>query len=578
MRRAGQLRTVEHGPRWMAGRAHNALRRPGLMAIIGGLTFIVALIALVLVPREARQRAAAVIPPTEAQRPDTLAVAARAARAQQDMAAADSALASVRRAAAPQPRPVAIDTFPPYLVARREIVAGAIGTLNRLLERAANAPLPASYRALGESGPLRDQPGVRALLDSLAEIERERDAFDNLGGVDPIYVALTARATAVGRAIQQAAEARRVMLRRELVTLLPAPPPPPPPRATPEDTLAAAVRLATAQQALDEARASLARARAEHVEIDRRLARARELANVVAPPFALLAAALVLGAAAGFAGSLLIELSHPRLADAAEAERVTDARVLATIRPEAPLAERTRRRSDAELPDAIEQSGDTYRLLYFRFAPTGGAIRLLTITGDEPEISATVATNLAAASAVEGRSTLLVDGDLAHGAVSQVVRVPAGPGLAAVLQGTAGWADAIVSTAIGRDGLLDVIPNGRWTGDEPAAAVAEEARRSLTRLAARYEMAVLVASASHAGRGARSLLPSPDVVVCARVNHTLLARLGQTVDQLRSAGERVLGIVLWDDDLPTLPTRDERAVRRRRTPAGRAAVEEQAAG
>ena len=75
MRRAGQLRAVEHGPRWIAGRARNALRHLAVVAIIGGLTFIVALIALVLVPREARQRAAAVIPPAEARRPDTLAVA-----------------------------------------------------------------------------------------------------------------------------------------------------------------------------------------------------------------------------------------------------------------------------------------------------------------------------------------------------------------------------------------------------------------------------------------------------------------------------------------------------------------------
>ena len=578
MRRAGQLRTVEHGPRWIAGRARNALRQSAVVAIIGGLTFLVALIALVLVPRQARRRAVAVIPPTEARRPDTLAVAARAAAAEQQVAAADSALAAVRVAAAPQVRAVAVDTFPPHLVARREAIAATIGSINRLLERAANAPLPASYRALGESPALRDDPRVRALLDSLAQIERERDAFDNLGGVDPIYVALTARATAVGRSVEAAAEARRAALRRELAALLPEPPPPPPPRATPEDTLAAVARLAAAQQSLDEARGALARARAENAESDRRLERARELANVVAPPVALLAAALVLGIAAGFGGSLLLELRHPRLADAAEAERATEARVLATIRAHAPAAERSRRRNDAELPDYIEHSADTYRLLYYRFAPTGAALPMITITGDEPEIAATVAANLAAASAFEARSTLLVDGDLAHGAVSRVVRVPSRPGLAAVLDGSARWAEAIVSTSIGRDGLLDVIPSGRWTGDEPEAAAAADARHALTRLASRYDLAVLVAPASHAERGARSLLPSPDVVVCARVGHTPLVRLVQTVDQLRSAGDRVLGLVLWEDDPPSLSATEELAPRRRWTPRSRIVVEESAVG
>jgi Mrp family chromosome partitioning ATPase len=133
-----------------------------------------------------------------------------------------------------------------------------------------------------------------------------------------------------------------------------------------------------------------------------------------------------------------------------------------------------------------------------------------------------------------------------------------------------------VSTSIGRDGLLDVIPSGRWAGDEPEPAVAEDARHALTRLAGRYDMAVLVAPATHAERAARSLLPSPDVVVCARVGHTPLVRLVQTVDQLRSAGERVLGLVLWEDDPPSLASTEELAPRRRWTPRSRMAVEESA--
>jgi hypothetical protein len=53
---------------------------------------------------------------------------------------------------------------------------------------------------------------VRVLVDSLTEVEREREAFGVVGGVDPIYVSLTARATTIGRAIQALGERRRAEL------------------------------------------------------------------------------------------------------------------------------------------------------------------------------------------------------------------------------------------------------------------------------------------------------------------------------------------------------------------------------
>jgi len=554
---------LERNASWTAGRARNALRRTMLVAVVGGATFLVALLTLVLVPRQAT-RAARVTMPLPSERPDTLPLAARVARAQSAVARAESLLVKARGAAAARPA-VPLDTLPPALVARRDTLARAVASLNRLLARAQNAPLPASYRALGQARELRGDPRVRALLDSLASIERERDSFDNLGGVDPIFVALTARATAVGRTIQGIAEARRGELRRELAALQPAPPPPPlsPAAAAAADTAAALARVARARRELGQAAAALRVARAKNHDVDRRLRRARELANVTAPPVALLAAALVLGLAAGFGASFVAELRHPRLSDPGEAERITGARVLTVIRSHAPVAERARRRADAEIPPAIEQSSESYRMLYLRFAPLGGAIPLITVTGDEPEIVATVAANLAAASVMDARSTLLVDADLQSGAVSRVVRIGAEPGLAGVLEGRVECSEAIATTPLGRDGLLDVIPNGTWVRGEPVEAAVEEVRRDLARLARRYDMTVLVEPATHAERGAKSFLPSPDVVVCAQLGMTPLERLAEMVERLRGAGMRVLGLVLWAADPPQLPTREELASGRR---------------
>ena len=553
-RHSSHSRAVERGPAWLAARARNAVRHTTLLATVGGAVFVAALIALVLVPRETRREARTAGPSTE--RLDTLPLAADVARTHREAAAAESAFVRAQVAAATPPAPV--DTFAPPLVARRDTLALAIAALGRLISRAENAPLPASYRALGQSPELHNAPRVKALLDSLADIERERDAFDNLGGVDPIYISLTAQVTAIGRAIEGIAEARRAQLRRELAVLQPPRPPSAPVgRLAEGDTVGTAARLRDARRAYGESLARLRAAHARNAEVDRRLARARELANVMAPPIALLAAALVLGAAAGFGVALLVEVRRPRIADPKEAERVAGTRVLAVVRPQPPNAERSRRRSDAQLPSAIDVSTDTYRLLYYRFAPAGGAVPLLTVTGDETEIVATVAANLAVASALEGRSTLLVDADLREGAVSRVVQIGSEPGLAGIFRGRVGWPETIVTAAVGREEFLDVIPGGTWRGGAPRPERLAEVRRGLERLAARYDVTILVAPPSQMEHGSARILPCPDVLICARIAETPVRRLTDAVERHRSSGDRVLGVVVWDADLPQLPAREE---------------------
>src|SRR6185503_18890729 len=80
-------------------------------------------------------------------------------------------------------------------------------------------PVTASYRALAESPQLSSNGRAKALLDSLAEVERDRDAFGTTGGADPVFVALTSRATEIGRAIQDVAQERREALRQQIAKL-----------------------------------------------------------------------------------------------------------------------------------------------------------------------------------------------------------------------------------------------------------------------------------------------------------------------------------------------------------------------
>ena len=427
-------------------------------------------------------------------------------------------------------------------------------TLDALIARAEAAPLPTSYRALGESWAMRGEPRVVALLDTLAALEREREGFDASGSADPAFVAITTRVNEIGRELQQLAAARRAAARNTLAALTvqrvvvqqPV-----------DDTTPHLVAAADARGRIAAAEAALVRGREHNAAVVQRLAEAeREIASV-APPLALAAASLVLGLMGGFGVSLLVEMRRPRVADAAEAARVTGVRVLATIRP--PEADeddgRSRRSADRDAPPLLDPTFEGYRTLYLQVAATGATIPLVTVTGDEPDVTAVVAANLAAASGFEARETLLVDGDMVHGLVARVMRVPREPGLSAILTGDEEWARAIVSTPVGRNRYVDAIPAGRPPASPPTPDAAERVRRDLARYASRYDLCVLCAPADLAEHGDRALLPTPDVILCAREGHTPVATLVGMADALRGAGTRLRGVVVWAADVPRLANR-----------------------
>src|SRR3954468_2208002 len=218
---------------WMTARARNALRRPVFIGAVSVLTFVASLVALIVVPQQAK-RAANAIRPAPAARPDTLPTASSLAAAEQQVAAADSAIvaakAQLNQLIAAAAAAAAADTTTNGTVvtaaarSRRDTLAAQIDELDKLLARADNAPLLGSYRALAEATPMQGDAQVKQQLDSLIEIERERESYNAVGGVDPVFVALTARANELGRAIEAAAVTRRTDLRRQMAALAPAPP------------------------------------------------------------------------------------------------------------------------------------------------------------------------------------------------------------------------------------------------------------------------------------------------------------------------------------------------------------------
>jgi Mrp family chromosome partitioning ATPase len=539
---------------WMAARARNALRRVVVFGIVGGAVFIAALIAFVLVPRNASRKALLVAAQMEAKSDSSPAAAARD-RYLAEVTAFDSALNGARRAANPVPAPV-IDTFPPAVRAQRDTLSAQLSTLNRLIDRAENAPLPTSYRALAASPEVAADPRVRILLDSLAGIERDRNAFGAVGTVDPVYLALTSRANAIGRSIQAVADAKRGEIRGKLALIRPTSPPVPKPTIM-VDTAKLLAQRATAQQSYATAARQVDQIRTKNSRIDRESARARELSNVGAPPWAMLAAAAVLALAVGFAASFGTELKRPHIADLREAEQVSGARVLTVIRPPEVVVERSRRQADVEAPPLIDVVSESYRTLYLHIASVEASVPIVTITGDDPGIVATVAANLAASAAYEARSTLLVDVDPTTCSVASVLRIRPDPGLSGIITGSSTWPEAIVPTTIGRDRPLDVLPSGTRRSGLPESNVVEEVKRELARMQRRYDFIIIAAPTSYVQRSASSIIPAPDVILCARIAHTTVGGLKTAVDTLRGADMRIHGLVLWDAEMPQLETREE---------------------
>ena len=546
---------------WITARARNALRRPLFIGMVSIVTFAASLLALIVVPQQARRAAAGLRPPA-AQRPDTEPTMSALTEAERQVARADSTLAASRlelqqlvaatAAAVPSDTSIGGDTLDAATHTRRDSLTAQAALLARLLARAENSPLLGSYRALAEAAPMRGDARARQLLDSLAGIERERDSYNAVGGVDPVFVALTARANELGRSIQNLAEARRIAIKKEATALEP------PPLALPTaiaarplpDTLARAKARDTARVVAAEVANRLARERSELQKLDAREERARELDSVGASPSAILGAALVFGAMLGFGVVLFDEVRRPRVADAAEAERATGIRVLGVIKPVAPSPERGRRAADKAAPPYIDPGADGHQLVYLTIAPAGANVVMVTITGDSPAVSAVVAVNFATIAADEARGTILIDTDAATSSVSAALRLRPGAGVIGVLQGRADWGEATRETRIGRDRVIDVVPSGEGTA--APSDLAALFQRDIGRLSRQYDAIVLVSTPEQVIGGLSATLPIPDVLVCARTGLTPVSQLKAMIEQIEQSGSRTRGIVLWQAPDPVL--------------------------
>lgn len=516
--------------------------RPHFLAKAVGAAFVVTLLALALLARStthAEPNGAGRAP-----RVDTAALVSAEERASAQVSEAETALAMerARRRAGTIPG----DAIAPAVRARRDSLAAASADLTRLLKRSDDAPLVASFRALGNAAPMRAEPRVARLLDSLNDLDKARSDFGASDGVDPIFVALTARVGSIGHELEGVARAKRAAIRREIDSLTPAPV-----AGSTVDTVALEAARDSAAHAQSVAASQLAAGRRADS-----IARAREedapgIFGVGIPTLVL--AAMVVAVVAALALALTLEMRWPSVADVTEAESLSGTRVLVTIGEQSEEPDRQRRAADREVPQFIEQSSDAYRLLYGQVADVRFDLTTMAVAGDHPFVTASVAGNLAAIAARSGRPTLLLDTDFRVQPVARMLGISATPGIADVLARRLGWAGAITSVLVSRGRSIDVLPSGVLAGT--LQAVGEEFTAEFDRVRRRYETVVVSASTPEQGTITVAAGAVGEVVICVRRGRSTHAALRAMLAALDASGARVRGIVLWDRADPVPPAR-----------------------
>jgi hypothetical protein len=557
-----QFRVPE--PAWLSSRARNAARRPLVIGMIA--TVIVALAGLSLVLAPKNRRAMGPSAAVNDIRIDTVPLQFALTQANARVTSAESALVVVRRDVAAYTERPPVDSVSPAVLARHDSLANILNELSALIGKVETVPLPTSYRSLAASPVLIANPRVIALLDSLSEVEHERESLGVAGSADPMFVALTSRATDIGRAIEAIASDRRDSLRAQINRITTPTQSAAKARAAAPDTMPWVAERNSARSAVAVATTDLENARTALQLQSEERQRAQELSAISASPFTMVLAAAIFGIVFGFGASLLGELRRPTVSDGAEVERATGARLMASVVTRTDGGEYDRRKADRLAPGYLDPKSEAYQLAYLHIEQSAASPDVVAVLGDDPDVCAIVTMNIAAIAAEDARSVLVIDAAGRGEAIRALLPFSPSADLADLIGGIASWVDATAHVSVGRDRTIDVLTGTRSTS--PASLI-ELIERERPRLGKHYDSVFVMASLDLVA----AIAENPFVegtVMTATGGRTRLAHLVDAAATLRAKGRQVFGIVLWDSPAPRLSARPARTSGgKRNAPTGR---------
>ncbi len=526
---------------WLAARALLASRRLKPLYPVAFAAFAVVFTAVYVARAPLADRAArtqrASLGPLDVEQ-DTVALRAKVDAARQLLAQRDSALRDYQFQAESR---LANPALSALAGRERDSLRTVLAQLDAALDRAAKAPLTASYGALAATPALRTLGIVQPLVDTLELLETVRRSLDPAAAPQREFARVSERANAIGAALQAIGHAQRSGLARRIAAIE-ATAVNSSSGATPSDSIllrgardSASRELAAAEAAWRDVQL---RQQAAHARTDS-IAQARAARILGASPLIAALSALVMVSALAFTLAVVGEVRRPTLAHAREAERLTGVPVLAS-------ADAFRVPKDGRARLQPGAGVDPFRMVYLSLTASGTRHRIVCVTGDDAMLTVTVAGRIAVSAAADERATLVVDMTPGTPSASGYFGWRDEPGFTDAIAGVRLWRE--VSRPIGAsEGLdIEVVPAGAPRSDTAASISNAAARRDLSEHLAEYDFTVLVAPSVLSVEQTVALGLAPPTLLVVRRARTRLQALRTTIQQLRDRQVIINGMIIID--------------------------------
>lgn len=253
------------------------------------------------------------------------------------------------------------------------------------------------------------------------------------------------------------------------------------------------------------------------------------------------------GAVAGIALGLSLDLLSDRIRDRDDLMKAAAGLPVLGVVPRQARARRTSGKPTNEPSQSATEAYRRVRTMIDVLMPAAAPRRLLVTSAVDDEHASSTAANLSVVLAGAGHRVALIDGDLRSGAIAELFRLDAVPGLVEILRNKADAAKAVRSVAVPGSGTLLVLPTGETISDSAQLLGSRAFRQVLSSLDARADYVVI---------NAPPVLVVSDALILARyVDCSLLSvRAGRsrqrevqaTIDLLSTTGTKVLGTIFND--------------------------------
>jgi capsular exopolysaccharide synthesis family protein len=259
---------------------------------------------------------------------------------------------------------------------------------------------------------------------------------------------------------------------------------------------------------------------------------------------------LGIGVLAGIGILLLLDRIDDRMASFGEFQHHFSENVLGQI-----PKEKTKGRVTLLQPDdarhVFAESYRNVRSSIFFMPYEGPRPKTMLITSSVPnEGKSTVSSNLAITMALSGARTLLIDGDLRRGALSDAFGVSSKIGFSEVLKREVNWQEVVVPTAYQN---LFLLPRGKTLGQPSEHLLRDSTDALIAEMYNHYDYIIIDSSPVLAADDSTSLAPKIDATLfVVRLSYTSARLVRKSLELLYNRQVNVPGVILnyVDTSLP----------------------------